>query len=70
MVQKGYRESSQGREEVHKKYVAKLENRKAAGLSQMVNSFMKFGREGIVTMTVMFSNWIPWENKYALRRWR
>ena len=36
----------------------------------MVNSFMKFGREGIVTMTVMFSNWIPWENKYALRRWR
>ena len=36
MVQEGYKESSQGREEV-KKCVAKLENRKTAGADQINN---------------------------------
>ena len=39
------------REEV-KKYVAKLENRKAAGADQIVNEFMNYGGEEMATMRV------------------
>ena len=66
MVQKGYREFT--RAEI-KKRVAKLKNRKAAGADQIVNEFMKYGGEGMLTMTVMLYNWV-WKNEYAPRRWR
>ena len=56
------------REEV-KKCVAKLNNRKAAGADQIVNEFMKYGGEGMLTMMVMLYNWI-WKNEYAPKRWR
>ena len=45
------------REEV-KKCVAKLENRKAAGVDKTVNEFMKYGGEGMLTMMVMLYSWI------------
>ena len=48
---------------------AKLENRKAAGADKIVNAFMKYGGEGILTMMVRLYNWI-WENDYAPERWR
>ena len=52
-----------------KKCVAKLKNRKAAGADQIVNEFIKYGGEGMITMMVMLCNWI-WKNEYAPRRWR
>ena len=52
------------REEV-KKCVAK----QAAGAEQIVNEFMKYGGEGMLSMLVILYNWI-WKNEYAPRRWR
>ena len=40
------------REEV-KKYVATLNNRKAAGAEKILNEFMKYRGEGMLTMMVM-----------------
>ena len=48
----GYREFTR---EV-KKCVAKLKNRKAAGADKIVNEFMEYGGEGMLTMMVMLYN--------------
>ena len=56
------------REEV-KKCAANLKNRKAAGADQIVDGFMKYGGEGMLTTMVMLYNWIL-KNEYAPRRWR
>ena len=48
---------------------AKLENRKAAGADKIVNSCMRYGGEGMLTVMVMLYNWI-WKNEYAPKRWR
>ena len=54
-----------------KKCVAKLDNKKAARVDQIVNEFMKYGGEGTLSMIVMLYNRI-WEKESALinRRWR
>ena len=52
VVQMGYREFTR---EV-KKCVAKLKNRKAAGADKIVNEFMEYGGEGMLTMMVMLYN--------------
>ena len=36
----------------------------AAGADEIVNGFMKYGVEGMLTMKVMLYNWI-WKNEYA-----
>ena len=51
------------------KCVARLEDRKAAGADEIVNEFMKYGGQGMLTTTVMLYNWI-WKNEYAPRRCR
>ena len=35
----------------------------------MVNEFIKYGGEGMLTLMVMLYNWI-WKHEYAPRRWR
>ena len=64
MVQTGYRGFT--REEV-KKCVAKLNNRKVARAAEIVNGFMKYGGEGVLTMMVMMYTWIS-KNEYAPKR--
>ena len=54
------------RDEV-KECVAKLKNRKAAGADEIVNEFLKYGGEGMITMMVLLYNWI-WKNEYTLKR--
>ena len=56
------------RDEV-KECVAKLKNRKAAGADGIVNEFLKYGGEGMITMMVLLYNWI-WKNEYTPKRWR
>ena len=43
--------------------VAKLKNRKAAGADGIVNEFLKYGGEGMITMMVLLYDWI-WKNEY------
>ena len=50
-------------------YVAKLENRKAAGARKIVNGFIKYGGESMLTSVVTMYNWI-WKNENAPKRWR
>ena len=52
-----------------KECVAKLKNRKAAGADEIVNEFLKYGGEGVITMMVDLYNWI-WRNEYTPKRWR
>ena len=59
VVQEVYREFT--REEV-KKCVAKLKNKKAAWADQIMNEFMFYGGEGMLTMMVMLYNWI-WKKR-------
>ena len=57
--------------ESKKSCVANLESKKAAGadqIDQIVNEFMKYGGDGMLTVMVMLHNWI-WMNEYATRRW-
>ena len=55
---------------VKKECVAKLKNRKAAEADEIVNEFLKYGGEGMITMMIMLYNWI-WENEYTpLQKWR
>ena len=49
--------------------VAKLKKRKAAGADEIVNEFLKYGGEGMITMMVELYNWI-WKNEYTPKRWR
>ena len=56
------------RDEV-KECVAKLKNRKAAGADGIVNEFLRYGGEGMITMMVLLYNWI-WKNEYKPKRWR
>ena len=51
------------------KCVAKLNNRKVAGADKIVNEFIKYGGEGMLTAIVMLYIWI-WKNEYAPKRWR
>ena len=56
------------RDEV-KDCVAKLKNRKAAGADGIVNEFLEYGGEGMITMMVLLYNWI-WRNVYTPKRWK
>ena len=50
--------------------VAKHKNRKAAGAGEIVNEFLKYGGEGMITFLVeLYNNWI-WKNEYIHKRWR
>ena len=53
------------REEV-KKGVAKLKDRKAAGADEIVNEFVNYGGEGMLTMMAISYNWI-WKTTTRLR---
>ena len=55
VVQQGYREFTK---EEAKESVAKLTNRKAAGVDEIVSEFVKYGGEGMFSMMVMLYNWI------------
>ena len=68
VVQQGYREFTK---EEAKESVAKLTNRKAAGADRIVNEFMKYKGEEMLTMMVLLYNWM-WKNEYATinTRWR
>ena len=44
-------------------------NRKAPGADELVNEFIRYGGEGMLTMMFMLYNWI-WKNKHAPKRWR
>ena len=54
VARKSCKESSP-RDEV-KECVAKLKNRKAAGADGIVNEFLKYGGEGMITMMVLLYN--------------
>ena len=47
------------------KYIAKLENKKAAGADVILSEFMKYRGEGMFTMMVMLHNW-KWKNEYLV----
>ena len=51
------------------KCVAKLKSTKTAGADKIVNEFMNYGGEGMLTMMVMLYNRI-WENEYPRKRCR
>ena len=52
-----------------KECVAKHKNRKAAGADEIVNEFLKYRAEGMITMMVELYNWIR-KNEYTPKRWR
>ena len=56
-------------DEVKECCVAKLKNRKAAGADETVNEFIKYGGEGMITMTAMLYRWL-WENEFTPKRWK
>ena len=51
------------REEVMK-YVAQLKNRKAAGVDQILNEFMKYEGEEMLTMMVTLNSWV-WQAGFS-----
>lgn len=60
VVRRGYRESSQRTKQ--NKCVAERKNRKAAGANQIVNGFMKYDGEEMLTMMIKLHNW-TWNNE-------
>ena len=58
----GSNELQRGFSDEVKDCIAKLENRKVAGTDEIVNGFLKYGVDGIVTMIVKLYNWI-WKNE-------
>ena len=58
----GSNELQRGFRDEVKDCIAKLENRKVAGTDEIVNGFLKYGVDGIVTMIVKLYNWI-WKNE-------
>ena len=64
--------SSRVTEKVHtgrSKCVA-VKNRKAAGVDQIVNEFIKYDGEEMITMIVMLYSWTWKKEDYAPKKWR